>query len=128
MQGPKPKLTMSTFKILEKANEYRIQIIGRFAGASVRDVETSWRAALQANLQRQLVVDISRLDGYDSSGQSLLREMHKHGTLIAASTSVSLVYLQEVTSVERGPAPATIPAKKPQARRISSISVAAANN
>lgn len=92
---------MATFKIVDRASQYRIEIIGRFAGPCVREVEASWRQALQANLARQIVVDISRLDGYDSLGRHLLAEMHKHGTVLAASTSLSLVYLNEVTSARR---------------------------
>lgn len=95
---------MATFKIHENAIEYRIQIVGKFTGLCVRDVEVSWRSALQANLLRQVVVDISRINGYDSAGRLLLRQMHKHGTVIAASTSHSLVFLEEVTTSRRGSA------------------------
>ncbi len=93
---------MATFKIHEIATEYRIEIVGKFTGFCVRDVEASWRSALQANLQRQVVVDISRIDGFDNAGRLLLRQMHKHGTVIAASTSHSLVFLEEVTTSRRG--------------------------
>lgn len=95
-------VTVATFKVLDEANQYRIEIVGKFAGFCVRDVAANWKQALRAKLQRPIIVDISRIDGYDSSGRSLLREMHKHGTVIAASTSISLVFLDEITSSRRG--------------------------
>ena len=95
---------MATFKVLDGADEYRIEIVGNFAGQCVREVSGCWHEALRKSIQRQTTVDISRISGYDNNGRSLLSEMHKHGTVIAASTPTSLIFLEEITSVRRAPA------------------------
>ncbi len=91
--------------IYDNADEYRIEIIGNFVDNAVRDADQNWRKALSENLQRKITVDISQLSNYDSAGCRLLRKMHLHGTVIAAATPRSLVFLQEITaSPRRGPA------------------------
>ncbi len=95
---------MATFTVIDAAHQYRIEIIGNFAGPSARDVETSWRHALDAKLQRPIVVDITRIEGYDRIGIALLRKMHKHGTVIAASSAFSLTLLEEITAMRHRPA------------------------
>lgn len=91
--------------IYDNADEYRIEIVGNFMDNAVRDADQNWRKALSENLQRKITVDISQLSDYDSSGCRLLRKMHQHGTVIAAATPRSLVFLQEITaSPRRGPA------------------------
>lgn len=115
---------MATFKVIDEANQYRIEIIGKLAGLSTQDVEASWKHALDAKLQRPIVVDISRIDGYDRAGCSLLRKMHKHGTVIAASTTPSLVYLEEITTSRRSTSPLqeAVPEKPRPARKASKSS------
>ena len=98
------KLRLATYKVLDGADEFRIEIVGKFAGQCVRDVSGCWHEALGKNIQRQIAVDISRISGYDTGGKTLLCEMHRHGTVIAASTPSSLVFLQEITSARRTPA------------------------
>ncbi len=95
---------MATFKVLDGADEIRIEIVGKFAGQCVRDVLNCWHEALRRNMQCQIAVDISRISGYDTGGKSLLCDMHRHGTVIAASTPTSLVFLEEITSARRMPA------------------------
>lgn len=96
---------MPTIKIFDRANEFRIQIVGRFQGESVTDVAHAWRDAMRAPGGRKCTVDISRLSGYDPAGCNLLRDMYQHGTQIAAGTPLSLVFLNEIsTRRRRGPA------------------------
>ena len=96
---------MATLKIYDGADEFRIEIAGRFTPNAVEDVDRIWQKALAENLQRKITIDISRLSGYDSSGCLLLRKMHQHGTTIAAATPRSLIFLQEITApTRRGPA------------------------
>ena len=95
---------MATFKVLDGASEYRIEIVGKFAGPCVRDVSHTWEAALQKNSQRRITVDITRISGYDNAGKTALREMHKHGTLIAAGNPHALSFLDEITATRRGSA------------------------
>jgi hypothetical protein len=94
---------MATYKIVEKANEFRIEIVGRFAGDGVQDVRQSWEQALRETAPRRLSVDISRLSGYDSSGRKLLGEMYRHGTDFTARTPSSLVFLNEIANAPRTP-------------------------
>lgn len=96
---------MSTIKIQDGADEFRIEIVGRFQAESVEEVARMWRNALGETRPRKCIVDISRLSGYDAAGCRLLRDMYHHGTPIAASTPASLVFYNEIsTPRRRGPA------------------------
>lgn len=108
---------VATYKILDRADEFRIEIIGRLAGDGVREVKDCWEQALGLMQTRRLSVDISRLSGYDSIGRKLLMEMYRHGTEFAARTPSSLVFLSEISSIPRVgatliPAPISKPQKK----------------
>lgn len=96
---------MATIKIYDRANEYRVEIVGRFAGDSLNEVENAWKSALRETMPRQFTVDITRLTSYDNAGCLLLREMYRHGAQFAAGTPVSLVFLGELSKTpRRGPA------------------------
>lgn len=96
---------MPTIKIFDRADEFRIEIAGRLEGQSVADASRAWCAEMMAHSPRKCIVDISRLSAYDSAGLKLLREMHLHGTQIAAATPLSLVFLNEISAPRRrGPA------------------------
>ena len=100
--GPK---AVSTIKIYDGADEFRIEIIGRFQADSVDEVARMWRNALKEARPRKCIVDISRISGYDVAGCRLLRDMYHHGTQIGAGTALSLVFLNEIsTPRRRGPA------------------------
>jgi methylmalonyl-CoA mutase N-terminal domain/subunit len=88
---------MATLKIRDWADEFRIEIIGRFAGSSTTEAANEWQRALGEASQRRVVIDITRLSGYDAAGRQILAHMHKHGTTIAAGTPLSLVFLHEIT-------------------------------
>ena len=96
---------MATFKIFDRADEFRIEIIGRFAGNGVEEVRQCWEEALRQTVPRRLSVDISRLSGYDLAGRKLLNEMYRHGTELAARTPSSLVFLNEISTLPRAAAP-----------------------
>lgn len=96
---------MSTIKIYDGADEFRIEIVGRFQADSVAEVARMWKEALGETRPRRCIVDISRISGYDAAGCKLLRDMYHHGTQIAAGTPLSLVFLSEIsTPRRRGPA------------------------
>ena len=104
-----PTETMGTLKIIDTADEFRIEISGKFIGWCVADVESRWHQVLSKASSRQVTVDISRLSAYENAGRKLLRHMHKHGTTIAAATPRSLIFLAEITATQRsGPAPTLI--------------------
>src|SRR5947209_5095922 len=88
---------MATVKVRDWADEFRIEIIGRFAGSSTTEAAYEWQRALSKPSRRRVVVDITRLSGYDTAGRQLLADMHNHGTTIAAATPLSLVFLSEIT-------------------------------
>lgn len=92
---------VATIKIHDRADEFRIEIAGRFAGDVIDEVAAYWRTALQAASPRRFTVDISRLSGYDTPGCKLLAKMYRHGAQIAAATPLSLVFLNEISTPTR---------------------------
>ena len=96
---------MATVRVHDRADEFRIELVGWFSGDSVAEINEAWKKALKETGPRQFTVDISELSGYDAAGRLLLHDMHKHGTQIAAGTPQSLVFLSEISApVRRGPA------------------------
>jgi ABC-type transporter Mla MlaB component len=96
---------VATFKFFDRADEFRIEIIGRLAADGVQEVRRAWEKALQQTGPRRLSIDITRLAGYDSAGRRLLAAMYRHGTDFAARTPNSLVFLNEIANTSRTPAP-----------------------
>lgn len=92
---------MATYKIHDRTDEFRVDIIGRFAGGCVEEVRTAWQDALKKTLSRQVTVDLTRVSGYDLEGRTLLKDMHQHGTQFGARTPESLVLLQEISTPMR---------------------------
>jgi hypothetical protein len=106
---------MATIRILDRPDSFRVTISGQFAGECVGDVASTWKHALAQSLSRRFKVDISALTGYDTAGYKLLRDMYRHGTLFAAGTPLSLVFLNEISGpLRRRAASATEP--KPQSK------------
>ncbi len=94
-----------TLKIHDRADEFRMELIGKFSGDLVDEVASSWKDVLADASPRKCTVDISRLSGYDQAGRKLLREMYKHGTQFAAGNPTALAFLNEISAPERrGPA------------------------
>lgn len=89
---------MATIRIHDRADQLRVEIVGKFAGDTVREVASVWENALLESAPRHFTVDISRLSGYDAEGRKLLREMCQRGTLFAAKTPLSLVFLSELST------------------------------
>lgn len=126
---------MAVIRILDQANQFRIEITGRFAGEAVEQVASAWECALLEPSPRTVTLDISELSGYDSKGFKVLHAMYKHGTRIAAGNPVALAFLNEISSetpeglalIYKAPAP---PAKTtepaPNAPRLVSKTKAAA--
>lgn len=88
---------MATITIHDRAEEFRIEIIGKFAGDVVDDAAAHWKSALRETPPRRFTVDISRLNGYDYAGCKLLSKMYHHGAQFAAATPLSLVFLSEIS-------------------------------
>jgi hypothetical protein len=96
-----------TLKIRDNGGEFRIEIVGSLAGSVVEDVLFVWSAAMRENASRRIVVDITQLLGYDFQGRSLLQDMHRYGTQIAAASAQSLVFLSEISGPAK-PGPALV--------------------
>ena len=92
---------MATVKILDRANELRFEILGKFAGDCVKDVAEQWTSCLPESYHRKLTVDISGLTGYDMDGRKVLRDMYLHGTDFACTTAQSLVFLNDISKPVR---------------------------
>ena|SRR5579875_1490582 len=105
-------VSVAIVKVPDRADEFRIEVSGRFAGECVDEIAQTWKAALRDS-GRRFTVDISRLSSYDYAGRKLLHEMYRHGTQIAARTPASLVFLNEIsTPPRRGPTLVAEPASR----------------
>ena len=89
---------MGTIRILDLAEQFRIEIEGRFAGDVVAEAAQHWQQALSEPNSRRLTVDISQLSGYDVEGSALLRRMYRHGAHLSARNTRALVFLDEIAS------------------------------
>ncbi len=104
-----------TLRIFDRAEEFRIEISGRFSGDAVVDAATAWKQALSVNNPRRISVDITELTGYDPAGCALLREMQIHGTHMVAATPRSLVFLDQISAPPRIQGPSLVAKKvKPE--------------
>jgi len=92
---------VATIKTHDRADEFRVEIAGRFAGDLIDEVTAYWKAALHETSRRKFTVDISRLTGYDYPGCKLLAKMYRHGAQFAAATPLSLVFLAEISLPQR---------------------------
>lgn len=88
---------MATIKIYDRADEFRFEILGKFAGGCVKDVASQWTADVPESFHRKFTVDISGMTGYDYAGKNLLRDMHRHGIQFACGTPQSLIFLEEIS-------------------------------
>ncbi len=104
---------MVNIKLLDNADEFRVEIAGRFAGSVVDDVLYIWKTVLLESDSRRFTIDITQLTGYDYAGCSLLSDMQRHGTHISAGSPLSLVFLNEISSPQRKLGPSLV-RKKPR--------------
>ncbi len=102
---------MVSIKLRDNADEFRVEIAGRFAGGVVDDVLYIWKAVLLEGDSRRFTIDITQLTGYDYAGCSLLSDMQRHGTHISAGSALSLVFLNEISA----------PPTRPESRRGPSL-------
>ena len=121
---------MPGFEISDGADEFRIELIGKFTGERVAQVEQAWKTALSVPTPRRYTIDISRMSGFDGAGRKLLATMYRHGTQFAAGTPQALVLLGEISAVpRRGPVPVPSPVKliteRPQPRLLPARAAAA---
>ena len=99
---------MVSITLRDNADEFRVQIAGRFAGDVVDDVLYLWRSVVKGGNSRRFTIDITQLTGYDYAGCSLLTDMQTYGVHISASSALSLVFLSEISGSGRIPGPALV--------------------
>lgn len=111
---------MATFKIHDRAGEFRVELAGRFAGPCVHELRTAWQEALREAVGQRFTIDLARVSGWDAEGRKLLKEMYQHGTDFAAGTAHALELLREIsTRTLRGPLPLLQEIKSPRRRNTS---------
>jgi hypothetical protein len=123
-----------SINIRDNGGEFRIEIAGSLAGSVVEDVLFAWSEALRENAARRIVVDITQLAGYDFEGRSLLQDMNRYGTQIAAASAQSLVFLNEISGpaklglalVRKSPQK-ELPSEKPRDTAVTPIRLARAS-
>ncbi len=89
---------MGSIKIIDLAEQFRIEIEGRFSGDAVSEAARHWERALSQLNPRRVIIDISQLSGYDLEGSRLLRQMYRHGTHLSARNARALAFLDEISS------------------------------
>ena len=89
---------MAKIRVYDRADEFRFEIVGKFAGGCVDDVASEWIVTLRESFHRKFTVDISGMSGYDNAGRKLLRDMHKYGTQFACGTPLSLAFFSEISA------------------------------
>ena len=99
---------MVNIKLRDNADEFRVEIAGRFAGGVVDDVLYIWKTVLLESDSRRFTIDITQMTGYDYAGCSLLSDMQRHGTHISAGSPLSLVFLNEISSPQRKLGPSLV--------------------
>jgi len=102
---------MGKIRFHDRAGEFRVSIMGRFAGDLVTQVEDAFGKLRQEAGRRRMTIDITHLTGYDVAGRKLLQDLHQHGVTLAAGTPLSLVFLQEI-SIQMRPASRVLPKTK----------------
>jgi hypothetical protein len=104
-----------TLNIFDHAEEFRIEIAGRFSDSLVSNASEAWHSALSTNTPRRISVDITQMSGYDRAGYMLLREIYSHGSHIVAGTPHSLLFLSQISSSK--PMLASVFEEAPRSRR-----------
>jgi hypothetical protein len=102
-----------SIQLRDNADEFRVEIAGRFAGAAVEDVLYLWKSVVREGNSRRFSIDITQLTGYDYAGCSLLTDMQTYGMHISAGSALSLVFLSEISNSLRKVGP-TLVRKKPR--------------
>ena len=95
------KYEANGLKFYDRADEFRMEVVGRFAGKLIAEARAAWESTLREKSTRRITLDITYISGYDLAGRKLLQELQRHGVTVAAGTPLSLVFLQEISSERR---------------------------
>jgi hypothetical protein len=115
---------VGNIKIFDLAEQFRIEIEGRFSGEIVPKVAECWHKALSELNPRRVIIDISQLSGYDPEGSRLLRQMYRHGTHLSARNARALAFLDEISTYKL-PGPTLVYKSEHEPKRKSDAKTAA---
>jgi anti-anti-sigma regulatory factor len=79
------------------ADQLRLELEGRLAGAWVSELEQCWHAATASHPSRQCSVDLTGVTFIDQAGRYLLQLMYRDGVSLVASG----LMLQDIRSRPR---------------------------
>jgi anti-anti-sigma regulatory factor len=74
-----------------------IQLEGRVAEPSVRELEASWRGAVAGRRRRVLRVDLTGVTSLDAAGKTCLAAMHRRGAEFMAADCLTKAVVEEIT-------------------------------
>jgi hypothetical protein len=115
-------------RVYDRADEFRFEIVGKFAGGCVDDVASEWIVTLRDSFHRKFTVDISDMSGYDNAGRRLLRDMHKYGTQFACGTPLSLAFFSEISAPLKTAQVTVMPSKSDAPHKYGEFEQAAARS
>ena len=91
---------MLKITICDSANELRLRLEGRLAGAWVGELRQCWRTASSTTALRDAVLDLRDVDFVDSDGQALLAEMHQEGVRLEAFGPLTQHLVEEIAGAD----------------------------
>jgi ABC-type transporter Mla MlaB component len=89
--------------ISDKADEVCVDVQGVLSNQLIGELQAVWEASQSTMFWRRFMLAISKLEGYDSAGLALLRNMYRRGVVFSASTPWSLHLLKEICGERGGP-------------------------
>ena len=85
----------------DSADEFRLKLEGRLAGAWVKELELCWRTASSTTEGRRTVVDLGDVDFVDDPGERVLTEMHAAGVELVGESPLICSMLEQVCHSQR---------------------------
>lgn len=85
----------------DSADEFRLKLEGRLAGAWVKELEQCWRTAASTTSGRRTVVDLADVDFVDQAGEAVLAAMNSAGVELIGETPLICSMLEEVRHSRR---------------------------
>jgi anti-anti-sigma regulatory factor len=91
-------VVMLRITVRDEAENKRLVVEGKLAGACVCELEKSWQATSSDESTAQVVVDLSSVTFVDASGKKLLARMCKSGIRLVARGIMPRCLIEEIES------------------------------
>jgi anti-anti-sigma regulatory factor len=88
---------MLKITVYDAADQLRVALEGRLAGAWVCELEHCWHTARASSPHRKLLVDLTHVTFVDQAGRYLLQLMHHNGVHFVASGLMRQDILEPMT-------------------------------